>query len=142
MKRSELWAGIANLLRQIADKIDDGVVQEAAGKVEAAYIADPMTPAAVLTEIARRALPERLKSAVWFSLKTGQPDVGVTVETFRVGKVAGEVLLGRVGYGAALGYDVWKKDNVAVSILGGAAHDWFEDVRKGWSPVVGASIKF
>jgi hypothetical protein len=140
--RSELWARIAEMLRSVADVIDGGIVDSVAKKVEAAYIADPMTPAAVLTEIARKALPERLKSAVWFSLKTGQPDVGVTVEAFRAGRVSGEVLLGRVGYGAALGYDVWRKDNVAVSVLGGAAHDWFEDVRKGWSPVVGAAIKF
>jgi hypothetical protein len=140
--QSSWLAGLAEILRGLADAIDERVIGRAAAKAHAAYVADPTTPATVLTQIVKLALPDRLKQAVWVVLKTGRPDVGVTVEAFRAGRVSGEVLIGRVTYGAALGYDVWSKDNVAVSVIGGAAHDWFEDVRRGWSPVVGASIKF
>lgn len=87
-------------------------------------------------------IPEAVGKAVWIDVRNGKLDDGLAVEILRSGSVALDGLIGNATFGAAVGVDIARRDNLLVSVFGGVAHDWATNLKQGWDPVVGLRIKF
>lgn len=104
------------------------------------------TPAALtperVSQLAAVVFPDRVGTAIWINLKTGEPDEGMAIEVFRKDKISGDALLGHASFGASLGYDVVTRGNIVVTAFGGISHPWTMTLQRGWSPVAGLRVRF
>lgn len=136
------------------------VKQDASAAVNAAAAADALVPDAQklqqaledfnpenltadrILQTAKAIFPDRLGTGVWVNLLKGSIDKGATFEVWRNDKFTADALLGHVSAGAALGYQFAQAGNIAASVFAGATHPYSGVLTSGWSPVLGASIKF
>lgn len=124
-------------------KVDDPEIAAATSRLGEAL--QQFRPEALTAErvaqLASLVFPDRLGSAVWVNLKTGAPDVGVTIEVFKKDKIGLDALIGKASFGAALGYDVARRGPLVVSVFGGAVHNWVGTMLRDWSPAAGLRIR-
>lgn len=102
---------------------------------------DTLSPDRILAT-AKAIFPDRIATALWVNLLTGKLDEGATFEVWRNDKFSADALAGHLSAGAALGYKFAQAGNISASIFAGATHPYSGVLTSGWSPVLGAKLKF
>lgn len=95
-----------------------------------------------ILQTAKAIFPQRLGTGVWVNLLKGSIDKGATFEVWRNDKFSADALFGHVTAGAALGYQFAQAGDLSASVFAGATHPYAGVLTSGWSPVLGASVKF
>lgn len=95
-----------------------------------------------ILQTAKAIFPDRIGTGVWVNLLKGSVDRGATFEVWRNDKLTADALLGHATAGVALGYQFAQAGDLCASIFAGAAHPYSGTLTVGWSPVLGATVKF